>query len=263
MQGRETPIPVSVGRWGRARRAALAAVAFLTRLPVDRRGSIGPAGVARGVVAFPVVGAAIGGFAAAIAWTTALAFPVGVAAVAAVASELLVTGALHVDGLADTADGYGGATRERALEIMRDHSIGSYGTAAMLVDLLLKTTIVAGLVSRPGGLWMLVAAGALSRGAAGVLGAVVPYARPAGGTGSVLGGHVAPSLAWFAGSVAVVIAWAAGGMRGVVGAAAVAVAAAVWARRCRRRLGGITGDTLGAAVEGAEAIVLLVGLAFR
>jgi cobalamin 5'-phosphate synthase/cobalamin synthase len=263
MRGHETHLPPSVGPLGRAGRAVLAAIAFLTRIPVDRRGSTGPADLVRGVVVFPVVGAAIGGVVAAVAWTTALAFPASVAAVAAVAAELAVTGVLHADGLADTADGYGGTTRERALEIMRDHATGSYGTAAMLVDLLLKTTIVAALVVKPGGLWMLMAAGALSRAAAAVLGAEVPYARKGEGAGRVFEGRVAPTWVWSTGSVAVLIAWAAGGVRGLIGAVAVAVAAATWAWRCRRRLGGITGDTLGAAVEGAEAIVLLVGLAFR
>ena len=263
MRGREAPPRPPTSPGGRPGRAVLAVVAFLTRLPVDRRGWVEPVDVARGLVLFPVVGAAIGGVVAVIALTTSLALPASVAAAVAVGAELVVTGALHADGLADTADGYGGATRERALEIMRDHSIGAYGTAAMLVDLLLKTTLVAGLVSRPGGLWMLVAAGAISRGAAAVLGATVPYARADDGTGRVLVERV--SFGWIvcAGAVAVGIAWAAGGVRGLIGAAVVTVAAGIWAWRCRRRLGGITGDTLGAAVEGAEAIALFVGLAFR
>ncbi|MGZ4108655.1 MAG: adenosylcobinamide-GDP ribazoletransferase [Actinomycetota bacterium] len=262
MRGREARIQPSAGGKG-PRRAAIAAVAFLTRLPVDRRGGVEPADVARGVVVFPLAGAAIGGVAAGVAWTTAQAFPAIVAAIIAVASELVLTGGLHVDGLADTADGYGGATRERALEIMRDHSTGSYGTAAMLVDLLLKSALVAGLVNQPRGLWMLVAAGALSRGAAAVLGAAVPYAREDGGIGQVLSERAAPMSAWITGVLAVAIAWAAGGMRGLIGAVAVTLAAGLWAWRCRRRLGGITGDTLGATVEGAAAIVLLAGLAFR
>lgn len=244
-------------------RPLFAAAAFLTRLPIDRRGVVGPADVARGVVVFPVVGAAIGASVAAAAWTLGLAFPAGVAAAGAVAVQLVLTGGLHVDGLADTFDGYGGDTRERALEIMRDHAIGVYGAAAIAVDVVCKTIVIAALAERPGGLWMLVAAGAVSRAAAGVLGSVEPYARPSGGTGGVLGEHGRSAWAVCGASVGVAIAWASAGVRGPVACAAAAAAAHVWAWRCRRRLGGMTGDTLGAIVETTEVVVLLVGLAFR
>lgn len=244
-------------------RAILGAASFLTRLPIDRRGLVGPADVARGVVVFPMVGAAVGASAAALAWMLGLAFPAGVAAVGAVAVELLLTGGLHLDGLADTFDGYGGDTRERTLEIMRDHAIGVYGAAAITVDLLWKTAVIVALVERRGGLWMLVAAGAVSRAAAGVLGSLMPYARPSGGSGGVLDVHGRAAWAVCGACIGVAIATAAGGVRGLIASAAAAVAAGVWAWRCRRRLGGMTGDTLGAAVEMTTLVVLLVGLAFR
>lgn len=244
-------------------RPILAAASFLTRLPIDRRGAVGPADIARSVVVFPVVGALIGAAAAGVAWTLGLAFPAGVAAVGAVAAELILAGGLHVDGLADTCDGYGGATRERALEIMRDHSIGAYGSAAIVVDLLLKAVVIAGLLDRSGGLWTLVAAGAVSRAIVGVLGIVAPYARPSGGIGGALNDHGRSAWAVGAAVLGVAIALATAGIRGLIASAAAAGVAAVWAWRCRRRLGGMTGDTLGATVEGTEALVLLVGLAFR
>jgi adenosylcobinamide-GDP ribazoletransferase len=248
---------------GSVGRAILAATAFLTRLPVDRRGAIGPADVARGVVAFPVVGAAVGATSAAVAWALGFAFPAGVAAVSAVAIELILTGGLHLDGLADTLDGYGGSTRERTLEIMRDHAIGVYGIAAIAVDLLSKTVVIAALAERAGGLWMLIAAGAVSRATAGVLGSVEPYARSSDGVGRVLGDRGRPALVASAAAIGVAIAFASGGMRGLIGCAAATAAAGVWAWRCRRRLGGMTGDTLGAAVEMTAVVVLLVGLAYR
>lgn len=248
---------------GRIGRAILAAAAFLTRLPIDRRGIVEPADVARGVVVFPVVGAAVGASAAAVAWMLGLAFPAGVAAVGAVAVELILTGGLHLDGLADTFDGYGGDTRERALEIMRDHAIGVYGAAAIAVDLLWKTVVIAALVERTGGLWMLIAAGAASRAIAGVLGSVEPYARSSGGTGGVLGEHGRPVWAVCAALIGLAIATASGGVRGLIASAAAAAAAGLWAWRCRQRLGGMTGDTLGAVVEMTEVVVLLVGVAYR
>jgi adenosylcobinamide-GDP ribazoletransferase len=242
-------------------RAILAAAAFLTRLPIDRRGIVGPADVARGVVAFPVVGAAVGASAGAVAWVLGRAFPPGVAAVGAVAAALVLTGGLHLDGLADTFDGYGGDTRERALEIMRDHAIGVYGAAAIAVDLLWRTAVVAALVERPGGLWMMIAAGAVSRAAAGVLGSVMPYARPTGGTGGLLDEHRNPAWAVCTAFIGLALAVGTSGVRGLIAGVAAAAAAGVWAWRCRRRLGGMTGDTLGAAVEITELVVLLVGLA--
>jgi adenosylcobinamide-GDP ribazoletransferase len=214
------------------------------------------------VLAFPVVGASVGAGAAAIAWMLGFAFPAGVASVGAVTVELILTGGLHIDGLADTFDGYGGATRERALEIMRDHAIGAYGAAAITVDLVCKTVVIAVLVEQAGGLWMLIAAGAVSRATAGVLGSVVPYARPSGGTGGLLGDHGRPKWAVGAATIGLVISSATGGVRGLIAWIAAAAAAAVWAWRCRRRLGGMTGDTLGAAVEMTEVVVLLVGVAY-
>jgi adenosylcobinamide-GDP ribazoletransferase len=215
------------------------------------------------VVVFPVVGAAVGASAGVVAWTLGQVFPPGVAAVGAVAAELLLSGGLHLDGLADTFDGYGGATRERALEIMHEHSIGVYGAAAIAVDLLWKTAVVAALIDRPGGLRIMIAAGAVSRAAAGVLGTVMPNARPPGGTGSLLDEHGRPVRAVCAAFLGLVIAVASSGVRGLIGSVAAAAVAGAWAWRCRRRLGGMTGDTLGAAVEMTALVVLLVGLAIR
>ncbi len=244
-------------------RSILAATSFLTRLPIDRKGAVGPADIARSVVVFPVVGALIGAAAVGVAWTLALAFPAVVAAVGAVAAEVVLTGGLHVDGLADTCDSYAGATRERALEIMRDHMIGAYGSAAIVVDLLLKTVVIAELLDRPGGLWTLVAAGAISRAIVGVLGTVAPYARPSGGIGGALSDHGRTAWAVGAALLGVAIAAATAGIRGLIASGVAAGVAAVWTWRCRRRLGGMTGDTLGATVEGTQALVLLAGLAFR
>ena len=110
-------------------------LAFLTRLPV--RCALGGEGsLARAAWAFPIVGALVGAFGALAFWGAAL---VGlhpfVAGVLAVAATLLVTGALHEDGLADTADGFGaGGSRERKLEIMRDSRIGTYGVVALVLS---------------------------------------------------------------------------------------------------------------------------------
>ncbi|PZF79116.1 adenosylcobinamide-GDP ribazoletransferase, partial [Jiangella anatolica] len=117
-----------------------AAVAFLTRLPVGSS----PAPLDRAGAWFPLVGLLVGSVGLGVWWVAdGLAGPL-VAAVAAVLATVIVTGALHEDGLADTADGlWGGSTRERRLEIMRDSRLGTYGALALAGDLLLRVAVLA------------------------------------------------------------------------------------------------------------------------
>ena len=114
----------------RAADAAAAALAFLTRIPVRR--ALGADDVARGAVLFPLVGAGVGALSGVAALLLYPSVPALAAAGVAVAVELVVTGAMHADALADTADAAGAQTRERALEIMRDSRIGSFGAAALM-----------------------------------------------------------------------------------------------------------------------------------
>jgi len=241
--------------------AARAALSFLTVVPAGDLAGITAADVGRGIVYFPLVGAGVGAAAALAALAAGAVLPALVAGLAAAAVGAVLTGALHLDGLADTADGYGARTRERALEIMRDHSVGSYGVVAVALDVGLRAAAVAALLARPHGLLWLVAAGALSRSASAGLGVLLPGAR-AYGLGRVLEGAGRPRVA-VAAAAAVAIAGLSAGWPGVGAAAGVAAVAALWARHCVRRLGGMTGDTLGAASEGCEIAVLLVGAALR
>jgi adenosylcobinamide-GDP ribazoletransferase len=239
-----------------------AAVAFLTRVPVDPRGRVDAAALVAVLAWFPLVGALVGGVGALVAWALALVLPATVAALGAVAAGVVLTGALHVDGLADTADGYGAHDRTRALAIMRDHAVGSYGVVAVALDVAVRTAATAALVARPGGLLFLVAAGALSRSAVVVLGVLVPYARTEPGLGSLLSGAPRSAAIWAA-VLGTAIAVLAVRVPGVAAAALVGLACLAWAWHSTRRLGGITGDTLGAASEGCEVLVLLVGAALR
>jgi adenosylcobinamide-GDP ribazoletransferase len=241
--------------------AARAALSFLTIVPAGDLAGITTADVGRGIVFFPLVGAGVGAAAALAAWATAAVLPALIAGLAAVAAGAVLTGALHLDGLADTADGYGARTRERALAIMRDHSVGSYGVVAVTLDVGLRAAATAALLSRPHGLLWLVAAGALSRSAAAGLGVLLPGARP-DGLSRVLEGAGRPRVA-VAAAAGVVIAGLCAGWPGLAAAAGVAAAAALWGWHCVRRLGGMTGDTLGAASEGCEIAVMLVGAALR
>jgi adenosylcobinamide-GDP ribazoletransferase len=231
-----------------------AAVAFLTRIPVGRVVVLDGPDLARGVVAFPVVGALIG--AAAIGAGSVLSdqLPPTVAGVLALAVAVALTGALHLDGLADTADAIGGRSADAALAIMRDPRVGSFGVAAVAVLLLVEANALAVLIAEQR-IAPVVASFALARAVAPPIAAALPHARPGPGLARSVAGR-ARALA--AASVGVVLVFALAVDRLVpltacAGACAVAVAAF-----SRRRFGGATGDSLGAAVAVTEAACLVV-----
>ncbi|HYP54911.1 MAG TPA: adenosylcobinamide-GDP ribazoletransferase, partial [Solirubrobacterales bacterium] len=169
--------------------APLAAVSFLTRLPLGRLGAPSGDALLRGAPLFPLVGAALGAVVGLAAVGLAEALPPLLAGLLAVALEVVLTGALHVDGLADSADGLGGRDRESSLAIMRDHSLGAYGASALALDLAIKATAIGALAEADA--WgPIVAAFALSRAAPLPL-ALLPYAREDDGTGRVLAGRLA------------------------------------------------------------------------
>ncbi|HWM12269.1 MAG TPA: adenosylcobinamide-GDP ribazoletransferase [Solirubrobacteraceae bacterium] len=227
------------------------AIAFLTVLPAGG-GRLGP----RAAPWFALVGAAVGALVGGAALGLAELMPPLLAGALAVALELAITGALHADGLADSADGLGGRDRDRALAIMRDHALGAYGASALVLDLLVKSAAL-GALAQAGELLPVVAAFALSRAAALPLAAVLPYARPGEGTGraldgltlrvAALGAVPALALAAFAGAYAAV-------------AVALVVTAGVGAL-AHRRLGGVTGDVMGAAIELTATAALVTAVA--
>lgn len=246
---------------GGSARAAVAAVTFLTRVPLGRTVAVDGEDVARGAIGFPVVGAGVGALSGATAVLLHPHVPALVAAGVAVAVAAVATGAMHVDALADTADGFGPTTREAALAAMRDSRLGTFGVTAVVLDLLVKTAAVAGLLERGGALPALVAAGALSGAASPPLALLLPYARSDQGPGSVLSGRVGSFAAAGGGAIAVGIAFAVAGTTGLVMAGAVACTAVCLAFLYRRRFGGVTGDCLGAVTELGETVALVVAVA--
>jgi len=235
-------------RWTRSIGAAFA---FLTRIPIPGAGGAGELG--RSVVWFPLVGAALGAALVGVARALGGHLSAGVLAVALVALHALLTGGLHLDGLADTFDAWGGGRGDRArmLEIMRDSRIGAHGATALALLLAGKIFAVLDLLSR-GTSWPLLAAPAVARWAVVPLVVLFRYARPSG-LGSpfqeqrraidvvVATVLVAPLAFWFGGAA--------------LRAAALALAAALLvALAINRRLGGLTGDVYGAAIEIAELV---------
>jgi adenosylcobinamide-GDP ribazoletransferase len=241
-------------------RALLAAVTFLTRLPLGGAVRLDGDDVARAGPAFPLVGAGIGAAVGATAAGLSHSLTPLLAAAVAVALGALLTGALHLDGLADSADALGARSRTRALEIMRDHAVGAYGAVAIAIDLLLRTAALSALLGHGGVLRLAVAAGALSRLAPVALAALLPYARPGGGAGAPLTRGGRPR-ALVAAALAVGVAAAVAGSDGLVLAALTAVLVALGAVWLRHWLGGVTGDTLGAASELVELVVLVCAVA--
>jgi len=207
---------------------------------------------------YPLVGFAIGALAAlAFALAGWLLLPPVIAAVAALAVAMLVTGALHEDGLADVADGFGGGrSRERKLAIMRDSRIGSYGVLALVLVLAARGGSLAALADASTVAAALIAAHTLSRGGLAALMCTLPQARSDGlaaATGRPGGGDAVVAFAIGAVCAFLLLDF------GIAVAAVLACAAvqAALALQAQRQIGGITGDVLGAAQQLGEAAVLL------
>jgi cobalamin 5'-phosphate synthase/cobalamin synthase len=239
--------------------------ALLTVLPVPQRG----ASSMRGVLPWaPAVGLLLGGIAAGIAvlgarWISPLA-----GAVLAVGALAVLTRGLHLDGLADTADGLGPLrARERSLQVMHQGDVGPFGVATLVLTLLLQVACLAVLLRTDGGwmaVWTAVAVARLAMARTGLPGVTAAE-------GSSLGALVAGTVSapWLSGWVVVlgglVVAVAGAELRLTAvlagSAAAGLLAAEILYRRARRRLGGVTGDVMGAMGEVATTVVLLTAAA--
>ena len=244
-------------------RRLFAAVAFLTRLPVPSKLTFDGADVGRATLLFPVVGALLGGLLALAAVALAPLLPPHLAALLVIAFGALLTGAVHLDGLADMADGFGGGRApDDVLRIMRDHTIGAYGAVALILVIGVKAAALAALIAHGDAVVPLVVGSSLARWASVPLGRFLPYAREGGGLGTSLTDHVGPIESVGATLLAGTLALGIGGLRGLLFWAGVAAATLANALVCRQRIGGVTGDTMGANTEVCEALVwtLAVGI---
>jgi adenosylcobinamide-GDP ribazoletransferase len=247
------------GWWEELRLAA----GFLTRLPLGlppspRRGTL-----AQAAWAFPLVGIAVG-LLGGVAYSLVAAahVPPLAAALTAVAVTILVTGALHEDGLADMADGLGGgADVERKLAIMRDHHIGSYGVLALVLSVGLRAAALAALGDGGRVAAALIAAHALARGGLPVVLLALDPAR-ADGLGAAAGRPEAATAGIAAGIGVVVAVLALGIVAGIGAVIAAGAAMALLGLMARRQIGGYTGDVLGAIEQAGETVMLLAGSAW-
>lgn len=266
--------------------ARLAAVAlqFLTRVPV-RLQQFDPQWLHDSARHFPLIGTAVGAFGAAVLLAALWAWPPWVAVLLSMAATVWLTGGFHEDGLADTCDALGGAVpRARALEIMKDSRLGSYAALGLGLTLALKAALLVALLASLGAAGTaaaLLLAHGLSRGATVALLAALPYGGDvAHAKAKPLAQQISPAglvvaLGW-CGLLVLALGWAAGQPWGTAGpagqppglagltpvrlasaVAAAALVACMCGRWLLRRLGGYTGDGLGATQQWCELAVYL------
>ncbi len=229
---------------------------FMTRLPVPGGHELTRHDLAGGMMVMPFIGAVVGGIAALAYFGASLFLDHALASFAALSALVLVTGGLHLDGLADTFDGVmSHRGRTRILEIMKDSRLGASGAIALIFILGGKYLCILSLAGGPAILPALVTAPVLGRTSMVISAGMGAYARSGEGLGSFVDETGLREIA-----VAVIIAAAVTfplmGLWGLITLAAVSVFAVVFTAWLKVKIGGITGDTLGACIEIAETIAL-------
>jgi adenosylcobinamide-GDP ribazoletransferase len=242
------------------------ALQFFTRLPIPSWVGFEASWLQHASRYFPLVGCVLAAIAAAVYFVAALVLPAPVAAVLSTAASIYVTGAFHEDGFADTCDGLGGGlTRERVLEIMKDSRVGAYGAIGIVCILAAKLSALAMLPPRVavGALFL---AHPLSRLAAASLIWKLEYVRGEGKAKPLAQQMtsaeftIALSSALLPVPVLLAIGWIT--PDAVLAALLAALLAAVWlGRKLHKRLGGYTGDCLGAVQQVAEVFIYIGVLA--
>lgn len=242
------------------------AVQFFTRLPIPRWVGFEQEWLHHASRYFPLVGIVVGAIAAGVYAAAALIFPAPVSAVLSTAATIYATGAFHEDGFADSCDGLGGGmTRERVLDIMKDSRVGAYGAIGVVCMLGAKCTALA-MLPPASAIGALLLAHPLSRLAATSLIWRMEYARAEGKAKPLAERMTTAEFAIASGTVAIAAALllASGTLDlGALLAALLAAGAAAWwlARKFARRIGGYTGDCLGAVQQLAEVLIYLAVLA--
>lgn len=242
------------------------ALQFFTRLPIPSWVGFEASWLQHASRYFPLVGCVVAAIAAAVYAAAALVLPAPVAAVLSTAASIYLTGAFHEDGFADACDGLGGGlTRERVLEIMKDSRIGAYGAIGIVCMLAAKLSALAMLPPRVavGALFL---AHPLSRLAAASLIWKLDYVRGEGKAKPLARQMTSAefTIAMLGALLPVPVLLAAGWIapNAVLAALLAALLAAAWlGHKLQRRLGGYTGDCLGAVQQVAEAFIYIAVLA--
>lgn len=231
---------------------------FLTRIPVHINWEVEDGELEKGIVYFPIVGLVLGAICALVYQLTSLVFPVPMSILFGMITLIFLTGAFHVDGFADTADGiYSARTRERMLEIMRDSRVGTNGVIAIVFDFAFRylgLCLVQGTGTRPSWVIFLLLP-VVGKMVQGMMGYQAVYAREKG-LGLFIGTLSMPRvlICSLSGIIIMILGY---GIQGFLAAIIVFVMIYLFRRYIEHILGGITGDVMGAANELAEILFLL------
>jgi adenosylcobinamide-GDP ribazoletransferase len=232
------------------------ALTFLTICPWPRLPLAAPRDLARSMFWFPWVGAILGLLYWGAFKVLVNVVPVMVASALLLSLTVITTRGLHLDGLADTLDGLGGGGGpETRLAIMKDSRLGAFGAVGLILALILKGAFFLG-IAETGRETALILFPVLSRWGMVLLAALSPYARPEGGLGQAMTEGVSANLAAGATLSALVLAVVIFGLRGAALMAGLGIIVLVSSRYFSQKLGGITGDVLGAVNELGEILVL-------
>lgn len=232
-----------------------AAFRFLTIIPLPGTFGTDLEDLKGALPFFPVVGIVLGLFSGVFAWLAWHFFPPLVAAVVVTFVLLSFSGALHLDGLADSADGFfSSRKRSRMLEIMRDSRIGVMGVIAVVMVLLLKVSVLSGL-ERDDAVRAALIMPVAGRTALVMMICLLPYVRKEGGLGSPFYSRGAVRSLLLSLVLFFVAGFAAMGITGLLVVIVVMLVIFLFSRLCHGKIGGATGDTLGASCEIAETIV--------
>ncbi len=231
-----------------------AALQFLTTIAVPRVKRESDFGTS--IAYFPVVGFILGLILAGTWWVLNLIVTPAISGALVIVLLVLLTGAMHLDGLADTVDGLGGGhTVEERLAIMKDSRVGTFGVLALVLALVLKFSFFLSLAGK-GTAAALILYPVVSRWGMVLLAYLSPYARPEGGLGQAMTTGVSSRVLAGATVSAAALSAAAFGVRGPILLAAAGLLVWLGSLYCRKTLGGVTGDVLGAANEALEVLVL-------
>ena len=250
-------------------RRFLCAVMFLTRIPLPPHWIFEARDVGRATLAFPLVGALIGLIQVIVLQifesggiTINSSLKAFLVAILFLIINAFTTGALHFDGLADMADGFGGGRdKESVLRIMRDSLIGSYGATALILILLLKVTAIAVLIGEGNAVRFLILAPVLARWTSVPVGKFMPYARKEGGLGQSITDFVGWTELLGATFIALFFAFLILDWKQTVAVFfVIGLLTALNAWWSWRKIGGVTGDTMGANTEICETAVLLTAV---
>lgn len=236
------------------------AVRYLTIAPIPAGAHVEPATLGRAAAWFPLIGLALGLAVAVAEWAIATLFPPLLDALLTVTLWKLLTGGLHLDGLADCLDGLVGRDAADRLRIMRDSRIGAFGAIGLILFLLLEVAAVSELPP-PARWWTLLSAPALARSMPPLVAWIFRPATPLGQGAMFRSGltRARVSVAVTLGAIVMAVSLGIAGLVavGLIGAISLALG---WF--FTRRLGGVTGDVLGATVEVSELVALLTIVAW-